>query len=298
MLVEMAVADAYAIAWEFTEDQKAENDLTGFHQHPTYLELKPGQYTDDTQRAIGNIRVLIGPWDPSVVFNPLSYAKSYVDTYKGDPRDGYSRGFQALLNSVDSGLDLLRTVKRNRASNGSLMGAAPFAFIKDIADLKLASMIQAISTHHPSSVVHAQIVALAGHYFLDEDMGQRYLLEYVDGHIDWVTQEERQRWLGEVMAFGMDPFKKTTIKASSISAYMVSTVMNAESLTQIMRDAVRRGGDTDSAAATTTAIASLSPDIENDIPKNLIDDLDVANPGFGVQYLESLDQDLRKWFNS
>ena len=96
MIYEMAVADAYAIAFEFVPDTPDRpNDLKTFHQHPKYIELAPGQYTDDTQRSIGNANVLLsGEW-----WNMMAYANEYVSQFKLDPREGYSRGFQKLLNS-------------------------------------------------------------------------------------------------------------------------------------------------------------------------------------------------------
>jgi len=296
MLKEMAVADAYAIAWEFTDAQTAQNDLKAFYQHPTYLELKPGQYTDDTQRAIANIKVLNGPRDLKVLLNPLSYAESYVDTYKRDPREGYSRGFQALLNSVDNGLQLITTVDRKRPSNGAVMGVAPLGFIQDIKELKLAATAQAISTHNPVTAVHAQIVALATHFFVYKVDYKASLLEFVDAYADWSSQADRVKWLGELTAFAMDGTRKTTIQASSISAYMVHVVNAANTLTDIIIDAVRRGGDTDSAAATPVAIASLCPDIENDIPQHLYGALDTANPEYGIDFLDDLERDLREWY--
>jgi len=299
MLVEMAVADAYAIPWEFLNkpgavQQAGECDFKSYHQHPTYVELLPGQYTDDTQRAIANAEVMLQGVD--WLFTPLSYASSYVCAYQRDQREGYSRGFQSLLNSIDSGGQLLSRVRRDRPSNGAVMGVAPMGFIRDLPSLKIAATIQAITTHHPSTAVHAQIVALAAHFNIYVLGHKSELLDFVVEHADWGSKDERTKWLGEVMDFKLDSNKPTTIQSSSISAYMVHTVAHADRLTDIMADAIRRGGDTDSAAATSVAVASVCLDMENDIPKNLIEDLDYANPEYGVPFLKKLESRLRLEF--
>lgn len=294
MLVEMAVADAYAIAWEFTDKQMGFNDLSDFYQHPTYAELLPGQYTDDTQRAISNVEVLLSR-DPGAPFNPMAYGCSLVEAYKRDPREGYSRGFQALLKSVDNGGLLLNNVKRTKASNGAVMGVAPLGFIHDVEGVKLAATIQAISTHHPSTAVHAQLIALSAHFFLHSVGSQTQLVEFLMDSADWLDKsDERSNWLGQMAEYHYDATKPTTIKASSISAYVAYAVSSGrfETLSDIIKDAVERGGDTDSAAASATAVASTSPEFNNDIPQHLLVKLDAANPGFGTEFLNDLENSV------
>lgn len=290
MLVEMAVADAYAIAWEFTDQQNAENDLTDFHQHPTYLELKPGQYTDDTQRSIANAHVLLGA--PENKFNPLSYAQAYLEQVRMDPREGYSRGYQAFLNSVNHPYDFLVGIERTKFSNGSLMGVAPIGFLSDLREVKMAAMIQAITTHHPETVPHAQLVAMAVHYFLHiDDCPRKALMDWLMLYSPFQRTGDNEQWWNQVAAY--DQGGKTGIKASSISAYMVYAVSTFDTLSDIIHDAVQRGGDTDSAAAVSVAVASCCPEIINDIPHHLTASMDAANPNFGVQYMNELEHKLR-----
>jgi len=292
MLAEMAIADAYAIPWEFTDQQTGKNDLSMYYQHPTYAALTKGQYTDDTQRAIANAEVLLSG-DAMDPFTPLSYACYMVNAYKRDRRDGYSRGFQALLDSVDHGAELLQKVQRTKDSNGSVMGVAPLGFISDIPSLKMAATIQAISTHHPSTAIHAQIVALAAHYFIHGVGDRTGLVNFVVEHTDWVSADQKFRWLGEMSNYSVDPSKPTTIKAQSISAYVVHAAFTMPTLGSIMMDAVARGGDTDSAAAGAVAVASCSKEVEYDIPAVLSLALDYANPHYGTLFLSGLEQRLR-----
>ncbi len=296
MLLEMAVADAYAIGWEFAKkDQPAPIDLSSFVQHPTYLELKPGQYTDDTQRAIGNALAVIYKYKIDHLedlINPMTYAGKYLDAYWQDPREGYSRGYQAFLKATTDDIDFVKNVSRTKSSNGSVMGVAPLGYIHDIKMLKLAATIQAITTHHPVSAVHAQLVALSAHYFIHMKKERAELVSWLMMVADWEDgKDDEFRWEQQVNqnAKGLG----TSIKASSISAYMAYAVTTFDKLTDIIKDATQRGGDTDSAAAVAVAVASCCPDIENDLPQHLIDALDVANPHFGVKYLTDLDNGLK-----
>jgi ADP-ribosylglycohydrolase len=292
MLVEMAVADAYAIGWEFArKQQKAPIDFSVFVQHPTYAELLPGQYTDDTQRAIANCMVIKNHL-PSDLFNPLSYAEAYLEAYRRDPREGYSRGYQTFLKNVGDADDFLMNISRTKQSNGSVMGVAPLGLIQDMAMVKLASTIQAMTTHHPMTAVHAQIVALAVNYFTYGKGSKQYLRGWLIDHVDWVDQtDDSYRW--SYLVDSHDRGLGTSIKASSISSYMVYALTAFDTMTQIIHDAIDRGGDTDSAAAVAIAVASCSDEITNDLPQHLIDAMDVANPGFGVDFLNSLEEDVR-----
>jgi ADP-ribosylglycohydrolase len=289
----MAVADAYAIAWEFARKQQtAPIDFSTFLQHPTYAELKPGQYTDDTQRAIANAQVLVNSNNPVDIFNPYTYAEYYLAAYRADPREGYSRGYQTFLKGVLDADNFLMDISRTKDSNGSVMGVAPLGFLPHLDQVKLASTIQAISTHHPSTATHAQIVAMSAFYFIN-DLGTKDCLQgWLMNHVDWTSgQDDSYRW--SFLVDQHDQGRGTTIKASSISSYMVYALTAFDSMTQIIHDAIDRGGDTDSAAAVAIAVASCCPEIKNDLPDHLITAMDAANSGYGVAFLKSLEYELR-----
>lgn len=285
MLYEMAIADAYAIAFEFVDHTgDRPNDLRTYHQHPTYVELTPGQYTDDTQRSIANAEVLLtGNW---MNFEP--YADAYVRCYKRDQREGYSRGYQALLNAVDTGEEFYKTIEPGRPSNGAVMGAAVLGFLPAVDDVMTAATTQACLTHHDSTAVHAQIVALSAHYFIYGHGAKEDLFEWLMHQFtaDAMTEDEWDDWTGEVEAVA----GRTTIKASSISAFVVGVMGRHNTLTGIIKEAVDRGGDTDSAAAAAVAVASHCGEIENDLPAELIAGLEQGK--YGATFLKELDAKL------
>lgn len=286
MLFEMAVADAYAIPFEFVKHTgDRPNDLKTYHRHPKYDELLTAQYTDDTQRSLANANVVLSH-DP---FSPVSYAQSYVDTFKADPREGYSRGYQSFIKSVTTADEFLYKIRSDRASNGCVMGAAVLGYLPELWRVKLAAKVQTIVTHHPSAATHAQIVAIAAHALLKgrkkADLHQLVML-----HADWNSdKDEYHRWKDM-----LDDTMGTSIKASSISAYAISACMRHNKMSDIIFEAVERGGDTDSAAATAIAIASCTDEIENDLPAELVDGLE--NGAYGRDYLKSVDKQLtERW---
>ena len=254
MLLDMAVGDAYGIGFEFVERENwpGANDLSQMYQHPTYVELLPGMYTDDTQRAIANAEVVLA----GSYLDIRAYAEAYVNAYKRDPREGYSRRYQEYLKTHPDAKSFLLDLDRTAVSNGSLMGVAPLGFIKDIREVKLAAMIQAISTHSPETAVHAQVVALAAHYFLHELGEKKDLIEFLKANADV------KEW-----DYITTKTSKTTIRAKSVVNTMLTGILLHDNQRDLLRWAVDLGGDTDSAAATCLAVGSVCEEITENLGK-------------------------------
>ena len=146
MLYDMALADAYGIAFEFC-DQPNPNDLGGYYQHHSYEDMVPGHYTDDTQRSIANAFVILNK-GPEEWLNPLTWIESYQQVFKNDPRPGYSRRYEAFLKeNIDvTPMDFALKIVR-KPTNGSVMGAAVLGYIKNPELLMMVAAAQAISTH-------------------------------------------------------------------------------------------------------------------------------------------------------
>ena len=287
MLLDMAVADAYAIPFEFIDKSEypGPNDLKTFYQHPKYHELKIGQYTDDTQRSIANFNVMMG----GEYFNIYEYARQYVEIFKLDPREGYSRGYQELLKNVETAEDFLLACSRSKNSNGAVMGAAVLGFIKEPEFVKLAATAQACATHMHHTALHAQIVALAAHYTVydvgPKDEIQSWVLQALDDG-GFRSQEAMAKWFVECQ----ETEAPTRIAAASISAFVIGAIRRHDTMTGILREAVDRGGDTDSAAAAAIAVASHCAEIENDLPEELYAGLERGR--FGFDFLHELDETL------
>ncbi len=290
MLAEMAVADAYAIAWEFC-DNPAPNDLSQYYQHPKYADMVPGCYTDDTQRSLANAEVVLRAFGDHETceepYNPISYVAQYQTTFRSDPRPGYSRRFEAFLKEnistdpVDMALKLAR-----KSTNGAVMGAAVLGFLSTPEQVILAAAAQALSTHSYTTIPYAQIVALSA-YFMINDLGKMDdLIPFVYNRVESSGSAIRD-WFSTLW---QRP-EKITMGASSAVHLMLWALPKYDRLSDLIRLAVDSGGDTDSSAAIMVAVASESRHYTNDIPTALMDGLEKGP--FGADHLRDMDERLR-----
>jgi ADP-ribosyl-[dinitrogen reductase] hydrolase len=268
MLIEMAVADAYGVGWEFTNAQHGANDLSCYRRHPTYGELEPGRYTDDTQRAVANSTVVLSGehrW-----YQPASYAKAYMTEYAFDPREGWSKRFQAYLKDHrHSTPENFMKGLRRRETNGALMGVAPLGHLPNEDAVRLATTMQTVSTHSGSAAQYAQAVSLSAHYLMFDKGPRSDLPRYLADEVEWDGSG------GRSVIDGMkeDP-PKARMPAKTVAAAALWAVLNLDSLSDIMRWCIDKGDDTDSLAAVAVAIASCSSEIANDVPPALLDTLE------------------------
>lgn len=291
MLLEQGVGDAYGIAWEFCHGQKGPNDLTAFHQNPNYPEFPAGHYSDDTMRALANAEVVLG--DPSRWFDPLAYVERYQDAHRADPRQGWSRGFQAYLKAnTDATPTAFMKGLRRRATNGAVMGAVPLGFLPDEDSVRMACVAQTISTHHGSASSSAQTVALAAHYLLFDKGPSSEVLSYLESEVDWSSKSEAATiLLGPGSTCPRAEMPAWTIAAG---AMFMLTDRDFTGLADRLRWIAGLGqnsrADTDSLAAVTMAICSCDRTIANDLPAELVDQLEDEA---GRERLRDVDARLR-----
>ena len=277
MLVEMAIADAYGIAFEFCDNTPDRpNDLSRYYQHPTYAAVKPGQYTDDTQRALANVNVLLRDQQ----YDAKEYAKYYLGILKIDHRDGYGRGYQKFLETTPTPETFIKTIKRTKTTNGSLMGVAPLGYLRTPGEVSMAATVQAATTHSFATIPYACGVALAAHYFIYNLGPKNRLALWLSDQVDFgslVSNEVDDRLL----------IQRTKGTAQATFWAMMRGLEAHDNLADIIRWAVDCGGDTDSCAAVTVAVASCSDEFEQNIPRVLLDGLE--NGPYGRDYLGTMD---------
>lgn len=284
MLFECAIADSYAIAFEFVDKPYPfKNDMRTFHQHPKYSELKQGQYTDDTHRALSNAKVILD----GDMFNPLSYIKQYQEDYRNDPRAGFSKRYDAFLKEhVDRSPIEFATKLIRKPSNGAIMGAAPLGFLPTPEQVMLAASCQAISTHSHTTIPYAQIVALSAHYFLYNRGSKNDLVKFLHVYLDPSSAKIKQ--------FLDDDREDAPIHmgASSATKLMLDLVPQNNSLNSLVEQVVEIGGDTDSAAAISVAVASCSEEYVSDFHTDLVSQCEQGN----TEHLKEMDQRLSQYF--
>lgn len=256
MLVRIAEADAYAMAAEYVQrhpDEQEYKDLfsfTRYMSHPVH-RIKPGHYTDDTQMSIANAEVLLH----GGFFTSDAFAEAYVRCFHRDWRDGYSRGFQSVLEKVRTGADLRRELRADSITNGAAMRAVPIGVIPEPKMVMHIARMQAEVTHNtPGGIESAQLVALMSHFSLYDERPLREVGTFLKKMLPDVEFYD-EPWSGAV-ATGDQPNGKT-IGMGMLTAHAVYHLLTHEtSLMNMLRQVLSWGGDTDSVAAIAWGIAS------------------------------------------
>jgi ADP-ribosyl-[dinitrogen reductase] hydrolase len=272
MLVEIAIGDAYGAGFEYADQNLVKNDLSKFVKHPTH-DLQPGQYTDDTQMSIAIAELLIEekPFDENIII------AKFIEVFKRDPRDGYSRGFQAILERISTVAGFKQEVVPDSDKSGGAMRAGPLGTLPDAFKVIVAARQQAKITHNTiDGIAAAQAVALMTHYFLYDKGPKAGIGQYLTlaGTRNW-----DESWTGKVKAQGwMD------VRAA------VTCIKATDNLADCLKMVVDFGGDTDTAAAITMAAASCSKEMKKNLPQHLYDTLEKGK--YGLRFLRELDEKL------
>lgn len=282
MLIEIAVGDSYGVPYEFVDFKIIIESNKGwsYAQHPIH-RINPGCYSDDTQMSIGLAEFMID--NRKNLFDKRTLAKYFLNAFKRDERKGYSRGFQALLESVSDENELIQKIETHGKSDkgGGAMRVCPVGLLNDIDLIKNFSKFQAELTHEKTAIIAAQAAALSVYWFkncLEQELENLYdwLNSTLGSDIDWVFSG------GEVKA--RNDLGLLTVKAAIDAALHTTTLQEA-----IVR-AVSYGGDTDTVAAITAGMVSNSVFHDKSIPDSLYYGLE--NKKYGRDYIEILDKKL------
>lgn len=283
MLLRIAQGDAYGMCCEYVTyhpEEPAYHEVRAFERyvpHQTYHQtLKPGMYTDDTQMSIAVAEVLVDG-------NPHTrkdFVNKFWECFKRDPRDGYSRAFQSILEASNSPEHMMTMIRPDSDKNGAAMRAVPIGVFRSPAMVKQVAEMQAKITHDtPRGILSAQAVALMSHFALWTD----HPLSDLPGLLaqeDQAFSQFQKQWVGPVQ--GSDVGMKT--------AHAVCTLLSREnSLLGIMERIIDWGGDTDSVAAIAWGIASCR--MKEPLPDFFETELD-AGRKYGATFLKDLGRRL------
>lgn len=280
MLLEMAMADAYGVGFEFRPQEYVEaygGGLDRYHVHQRY-KLMQARYSDDTQMSLALAELAISgeAWTTEAI------ADAFVQVYRRDPRDGYSGRLVRALAVAGTGQELIASLDVNSWGNGAAMRAGVVGLYADATEVIARSELQAKVTHDTEEAVGAaQAAALETHY-VAYGLGARgnvgdYIAETLsDGR--WA-----EPWRGRVGSVASEAVR------ASITA-LASSATQAE----LLRKCVAYGGDVDTVAAIAMAAASLSHKYKADLPQALVTGLEDGE--YGRSYLDEVDRLLAKRF--
>lgn len=278
MLLEIAVGDAAGAVLETCEldlvrrNNRLKYTIEGDDYQPSLIP--PGHYTDDTQQAMALAELMLSreTWTTEKV------ADYFVDAFQRDQRRGYTTGFFFIMSNSHSGKELLSKLRRDSTKSGAAMRSSPVGLYKDIDEVREKSNLQASVTHNsPHGRASALAVALATHYFHHQIGPKKELY-------DWLNMS----WLQDPLVIPVPCEGLDCARAA------IHCVVNFTNLRDILWNCINLGGDTDTTAAIAMGIAVCCKEIKNNLPENLIKELE--NGDFGRDYLIDLDRRLMRDF--
>lgn len=311
MLLRIAQADAYGMAREYVKTKDFPEHvaeclkLERYIAHPSYHKVPAGTYTDDTQMSVANAEVLIKDqralkawcnltltgmtFASRLNLSAKTFVEAYYEAFKRDPRDGYSRGFQTILEESQSPDHLRQLIVPNSRANGAAMRSVPLGVIKDVQELVHIAGTQASVTHATYGGINSSVaVALMSHYALYDRRGFSSMLGWGLQHCP-AFEHFREPWVGPVQEASKDC---KGLGVGLNTAWAVHTLLTTEtSLMGILKRVIEWGGDTDSVAAIAWGIAS-SRYRDEALPEFLERDLEANNPTYGVAFLKQLGTQL------
>jgi ADP-ribosyl-[dinitrogen reductase] hydrolase len=274
MLLELAIGDAYGAGFEYVDPQiiHKHNNLTRYLKHPKY-NIGSGCYTDDTQMSIAIAEVLVSGnlWTPQILAN------KFVEVFKRDPRPGYAGRFYNFLEQVRDGEQFLKEIHSDSDKSGAAMRAAPIGVLQTIESVIDKSTTQAKITHNTPDGINAAIAAsLTTHYFIYKLGPKTQLGRFLERHVSGRWAEP---WQGEVGPKGW-----MSVRAA------ITAIIDSDRMSTLLKNCISYTGDVDTVATIALAAGSCCSEIAQDLPLNLIDNLE--NKQYGRNYLIELDKQL------
>lgn len=277
MLMEIGMADAYGVGFEFIKQDKIKEKHTLIKYYDSSIDdLKAGQYSDDTQMSIAIAEFML----EEIEWNQYNLAKKFLEVFhrelfpNGKPRPGYAGGFYNFMMENKTPEDFIANIKNDSIRNGAAMRSVPLSIIKNIEELKEKAKIQAMVTHNSIEGIHSsQAVALIGNYFLYQNGNKENILEYINNEL------EENYINNKTDRVACDA--KETIDA------VITILESSSSLLEVLDKSIKLGGDTDSVAAIAVGLASLSKQYKSNLPNFLYENLEDGK--FGKKYLLAID---------
>lgn len=277
MLLEIAIGDAYGAGFEFCPPDKIRqhNHLGAYVPHE--LGIQAGCYTDDTQMSIAVAEVLLSSGN----LTGATFADSFVACYRRDPRRGYSKRLQDLLNECDRGSTFVNRIDSESRRNGAAMRSVPLGLIAEKSCLLEAAKEQAAITHHTrEGILSSQVIALSSHLLIYEQIPLAAL----------------PRRIAQETGFSLDLDWKSEVACDAVQTLhaVFTALCRNRSASRLLLDCVNFGGDVDSVSAIALGLASLTLEYSKDLPGELFRGLESS--AYGSEFLAGLDVRLSEKF--
>lgn len=280
----MAIGDACGMKYEFVEHEiPVGRNALCYGGNSKYAEYRSSRYTDDTQKSSANVELLLKS-DPHAITKD-DFVAAWLEAFKRDPREGYSKYMYQTLTEVETPQEFYGRIDPSKSmASGAAMSAACFGLLEDMALAKELTCRQAVITHNTDvGKTGALAVALATH-FLHHGGKPEYMSRFI------------ARQLGE----GWNGAENGLTDIPDNGLRIVNQVFSALSGQSRLSDVLMAGmsqaqnADTDTICALGMAIGSRQRGMVNDLPRNLLDELE--NGTYGKDYLKHIDRQLLRKF--
>ena len=300
MLLGIAIGDAFGAGYEFAYKTRAEYqqvDISKYSANPNpNFRHEAGNYTDDTQMSIAIAELLAD----DIPFTSKNLADYFLRAYKRDPRVGYAKGFQAFLDSIETKEEFLAQIKPGSIRNGAAMRSVPLGIIPDLEAVVEYAKINAKLTHNtPKGISSSIIIALISHcaiYKKNEIESSRRIFEEITDSemLSYFSELAEMRTFNPALLFGEKNKDKGVPCDAMRTVGAVLYLFDFSYPKNILLEAVKLGGDTDSVASITLGIKMINNDLDS-LPVHLFDNLN--NDQYGRDYLIDLGDRLATRFN-
>jgi len=289
--------------------------LERYVKHPKW-DIPAGHYTDDTQMSIAVARTLDlhdfalpetvavreirplpgttvhheegdprsewpGEWEKIIAIR-RAFAQDFVRFYQRDRRLGYSKYFQAFLDSVHTGDEFLLRCYPHSDKNGAAMRSVPIGVLPDPKLVLHVAREQARITHDTyGGRVSSEMVALMSYFALYHDAPLSGVREFL-ASILHVSESDRDP-LSLLSSWGGGPVAGSGVGMKTARAVM-TLILEEKTLLGIAKRALEWGGDTDTVIAVSWGIASAR--MKEELPAWL--DTGLENGDYGRDYLADL----------
>lgn len=285
-----------------------------FLQHPRHpmpgSRWDTGRYTDDTQMSIAVAETILA--SDAAIPSSLDFANAFARVYHRDPRPGYSKGFQKVLERSPDGHALINNLygRNDSTKNGAAMRALPIGVFMP-SDVWKATNSHANVTHNSTAGVGAasDIAIMAGRALQPKAWAasdaSSASLEAI-GRAGWAMTwplalgpppppvpppAPRQGPIARVVETDNETVAAATVRA--VAAILQETLSQPRpSHRYAMRRTIEVGGDTDTVGALACGLLALhGVPIEDDLAW-MVAGLEPEGALYGVNYLRALGQRL------
>ena len=241
----------------------------------------PWHYTDDTQMAIGVAEALID--DGEIIEATL--CEKFVANYV--PSRGYGRGARVILTAMEEGQDYKFLANDlfpgGSYGNGAAMRVAPIGllFHDNLDQVQRQARLSSLCTHtHPLGIEGAQLIALAVSLGL---RGDSFNPTEFFGHLQQRCEatEYQEKLASAAKAESEDDLLRLgngIAAQDSVVTAIACFVLWPDSYEQVIANAIRLGGDTDTIAAMAGAISGAHLGVDA-IPKRFLECLEDDHQG-------------------